>query len=120
MTRAAAGQAATIYGDGGQSRDFVYVKDVVRANWLAATKAAASGRVFNVGTGSCICIRDLWDLICDLSRVQLDPVFAPPRPGDIRESVSDISEIDNALGFRPQVDLRRGLEDTLAWYRAAG
>lgn len=118
MTRAVAGQAATIYGDGGQSRDFVYVKDVVRANWLAATKADADGRVFNVGTGSCIRIGDLWDLICDLSQVQLKPVFAPPRPGDIRESVSDISEIGNALGFSPQVDLRRGLKDTLAWYRA--
>jgi nucleoside-diphosphate-sugar epimerase len=60
MTKASAGQAPTIFGDGGQSRDFIYVKDVVHANLLAATQAAAAGRVFNVGTGDSIRIGDLW------------------------------------------------------------
>lgn len=117
MTKAASGQAPTIYGDGGQSRDFVYVKDVVRANLLAATEAAASGRIFNVGTGRFIRIRDLWALIGELSDVTIDPVFEPPRAGDIRESVSDIGEIGKRLGFIPRVELRQGLIDTLAWYK---
>ena len=119
MAKAAAGQAPTIDGDGGQSRDFVYVKDVVRANLLAATEAAAAGRIFNVGTGTSIRIRDLWKLIGELSKVKIDPVFGSPRAGDIRESVSDINEIGRSLGFTPQVELRQGLIDTLAWYRAA-
>ncbi len=117
MTRASAGQAATIYGDGGQSRDFIYVKDVVRANLLAATEAAAAGRVFNVGTGAFILIRELWKLIGELSNVKIDPIFGAPRAGDIRASVSDISEMERLLGFSPQVKLRQGLVDTLAWYR---
>ena len=119
MAKAAAGQAPSIYGDGGQSRDLVYVKDVVRANMLAATETAAAGRVFNVGTGAFIRIRDLWKLIGELSNVKIDPVFDPPRAGDIRESVSDIGRIGQSLGFSPQVELRQGLIDTLAWYRGA-
>ena len=117
MTQATAGQAPTIYGDGGQSRDFIYVKDVVHANMLAATEAAAAGRVFNVGTGAFIRIRDLWTLIGELANVKIDPIFGPPRAGDIRDSVSDIGEIKRSLGFTPRVVLRQGLMDTLAWYQ---
>ena len=119
MNKAAAGEVPTIYGDGGQSRDFIYVKDVVRANMLAATEAAATGRVFNVGTGSFIRILDLWQLIGGLSNVKIDPVFEPPRAGDIRESVSDIGRIRQTLNFRPLVELRQGLIDTLAWYQVS-
>ena len=117
MNKATAGEVPTIYGDGGQSRDFIYVKDVVRANLLAATQAEAAGQVFNVGTGVIIRIIDLWKLIGGLSNVKIDPVFDPPRAGDIRESVSDIGRIRQSLGFRPQMALRQGLIDTLAWYR---
>lgn len=117
MKKATAGEAPTIYGDGLQSRDFIYVKDVVRANLLAATEAAAAGGVFNVGTGEIIRILDLWKMIGGLSKVQIDPLFDPPRAGDIRESVSDIGRIRQALGFRPQMALRQGLVNTLAWYR---
>lgn len=117
MTKAAAGTAPSIYGDGSQSRDFVFVKDVVDANMLAATHPSASGRIFNVGTGSAIRILDLWQLIGELSGTQIDPVFAPPRTGDIHESVADISEMEMTLGCRPQKELRQGLIETMAWYR---
>ncbi|MFO7713865.1 SDR family oxidoreductase [Desulfosarcina sp.] len=120
MAKAVSGQVPTIYGDGGQSRDFIYVKDVVRANLLAASEAAANGRVFNVGTGSFIRICDLWEMIGALSNVKISPVFGPPRAGDIRESVSDIGRIGGLLGFSPRVALRQGLIDTLAWYRSTG
>ncbi len=119
MAKATAGQAPTIYGDGGQSRDFVYVTDVVRANLLAATAAAAAGRIFNVGTGARTRIRDLWTMVGQLANTTIDPVFGPARTGDIRESVADIGQIGRSLGFSPQVALRQGLIDTLAWYRAA-
>ncbi len=118
MDMATTERVPTIYGDGGQTRDFIYVKDVTRANFLAATESAASGKVFNVGTGKFIRIRDLWDLIGKSSGVSMDPVFGPPRSGDIRESVSDISKIGKHLGFQPQVELRQGIKDTLHWYRS--
>jgi nucleoside-diphosphate-sugar epimerase len=117
MSKVARDQAATIYGDGSQSRDFVYVKDVINANLLAATHPMAAGRVFNVGTGSSIQILNLWQLVGELSNRKIDPVFEPPRAGDIHESVADISEIENVLGYQPQMRLRQGLIDTLAWYR---
>lgn len=117
MTKAATNTAPTIYGDGSQSRDFVHVSDVVAANLLAATHEMATGRVFNVGIGSSIKILELWRLIGELSGVDLDPVFAPPRSGDIHESLSDIGEIEKTLGYCPKMELRPGLIDTLAWYR---
>ncbi len=118
MTKAATGNVPTIYGDGSQSRDFVYVKDVVAANLLAATHLSAAGRVFNVGTGCFIRIVDLWKLIGELSDVEINPVFAPARTGDIQESVADIGEIEKILGYHPRMRLRQGLIDTLAWYRS--
>jgi UDP-glucose 4-epimerase len=117
MTKAATASAPTIYGDGSQSRDFVFVRDVVEANLLAASHPTASGRIFNVGTGSSIRIIDLWKLIGELSEIEIDPVFASPRTGDIHESVADIGEIGKILGYCPQIGLRQGLVDTLAWYR---
>lgn len=118
MTKAAAGQAPTIYGDGGQTRDFVYVTDVVRANLAAAGRAEAAGRVFNVGRGESIRIRELWNLVGEIAGIDLPPAFGPPRPGDIRESVSDIGAIRRELAFAPEVGLRQGLEKTLAWVRS--
>ena len=117
MTKAAAGQPPTIYGDGGQTRDFVYVKDVVRANLAAATEPAAAGRIYNVGIGTSITIGELWEMIADIAGTAMVPVFAPPRPGDIRDSVSDIKAIGGSLGFAPRVKLRKGLEITLDWVR---
>ena len=119
MTRATVGEAPIIYGDGSQSRDFVYVNDVVQANLLAATRDEAAGKVFNVGTGSAIRIDALWALIGNLAGACAEPQFGAPRSGDILHSVADISHIRQAVGFIPQVNLRQGLTDTLAWYQSA-
>ena len=116
--RAQKGLACTIQGDGGQARDFVYVADVVAALRKGLEAAAVSAPVFNVGTGAATSVLDLARLLQRLARSNADPVFAPPRAGDIRLSLSDCARL-RALGWAPQTSLEAGLEATLAWLRGA-
>ena len=117
MTRAKCGAAPTIYGDGHQSRDFVFVKDVVQANLLAASCPAAPGQVFNVGTGNSIEINTLWNKIAELAKFSAVPEYAESRSGDIVHSVAGIEKARERLDFRPAVSLDQGLADTFTWYR---
>ncbi len=119
ITRMLAGEPPTIYGDGEQTRDFVYVEDVVQANLLAASApAAADGEVFNVASSESLTVNRLARMIADiLGRPSLVPVHGPARAGDIRHSSADIAKIESVLGYRPRFDFRRGLERTIAWYR---
>ncbi len=107
------GEAPTIFGDGGQTRDFVYVGDVVRANLLAVESEAAVGRVVNVASGARTSIRDLVREIRALTGSRLEPRSAPPRAGDVRDSVADLEVARRVLGYTPSVDLREGLRRTL-------
>jgi nucleoside-diphosphate-sugar epimerase len=116
MTRAKNGEAPTIYGDGRQSRDFVFVKDVVQANILAGSHSAASGQVFNVGTGISIEINMLWEKIAGLANLAAVPEYADSRTGDIVHSVAGIEKAEEILGFSPAVSLDRGLALTFDWY----
>jgi UDP-glucose 4-epimerase len=116
LRKAATRQPPLIYGNGRQSRDFVFVKDVVNANLLAATTRAVSGGVFNVGTGQYIRIRQLWDLICHISSISIAPEFGPARVGDIMESVANIEGAEKSLGFAPRYSFEKGLELTLEYY----
>jgi len=111
------GRRPVIYGDGRQSRDFVYVENVVEANLLAAHSAGAVGRVLNIGSGRAT---DLLTLLALLSRLlgrEVQPEFAPPRPGDVRESLADISLAHRVLGYQPQVDFEEGLRRSIGYYR---
>ncbi|MEW6672376.1 MAG: SDR family oxidoreductase [Thermodesulfobacteriota bacterium] len=118
MNRAIAGESPVIYGDGNQYRDFVFVKDVVAANLLAASSAGrAKGQVFNIGTGRSIRINQLWNVIQELSGIEIEPIFEPIRPGEILESVADIGRARSELGFNPAHSLEAGLQITLEWYR---
>jgi nucleoside-diphosphate-sugar epimerase len=117
MNRALKGEPPVIYGDGRQSRDFVFVGDVVQALLSAATSVSASGKVFNVGTGQSLTISGLWKLIASLSGSEAKPLNQPPRPGDILHSVSAIDSAAADLGFAPRVSLENGLGLTLDWYR---
>lgn len=112
LTKAAQKEKPVIYGDGKQSRDFVYVSDVAEANLLAATCAHADSAVYNIGTGRCIQILQLWELIGQLSNLNLSPDFGPVRAGDVPESVADIGRAERALGFKPQTALAEGLRKT--------
>lgn len=120
MSKAVTGENPVIYGDGSQIRDFVYVKDVVRANMLAADAETANGYVLNIGTGKQVSISKLWEKISSLSGKDVEPVFKPERPGDIEKSVADIQEAGKILGFSPKYSLGKGLEMTYDWYRNRG
>ena len=117
MTRAEEKQAPLIYGDGGQSRDFIFVKDVAKANLLAATVPEAAGKAFNIGIGSAVTINRLWEIITKMVGIDVKPEYNPPRPGDIRESLSSIDLAAKVLGFSPDYTFEKGLEITLDWYR---
>jgi UDP-glucose 4-epimerase len=113
------GRAPVIYGDGRQTRDFAYVENVVQANLLAASVPHAAGQVFNVGSGTAI---SLLDLLAELNRIlgtDIAPQFQPPRAGDVRDSLADITRAREVLGYRPAVSLAEGLRRTVEYYRQA-
>lgn len=107
------GQVSTIYGDGKQTRDFVYVKDVVEANLLAASGGREIlGHAFNVGTGMETSVNDLARFL------GTEAVHGPPRPGDIRHSVADTRLAKEKLSFTARTPLQEGLARYMDWYRA--
>lgn len=116
MTKAVSNSPPFIYGKGNQYRDFVFVKDVVRANLLAANADAAVGKIFNIGTGSFVRVNQLWEMISRLAGHKIEPVYKPFRAGDILESVADIDCAKKALGFEPQYSFEKGLKDTFSYY----
>jgi UDP-glucose 4-epimerase len=106
----------TVHGDGSQTRDFVFVEDVVQANRLAAT-TDNTGRAYNIGTGESITIRELAELIQDLTDSNADIVHTEPRDGDIQQSQADISRAQRKLDYEPTVSLREGLKRTIDWFK---
>jgi UDP-glucose 4-epimerase len=115
MNRLLAGQDAVIYGDGGQSRDFVYVGDVVAAN-LAAFRAKAAG-VFNIGTGTETTINELYSRVAAACATPRPARREAGKPGEQRRSVLDVARARAALGFTASVTLPEGLRRTAAWFR---
>ena len=112
VDRILAGRPITFFGDGEQSRDFIYVANVVDANILAATRDGVSGRVFNVACGKRTTLRQLASLIegaAGRTQSPVERVFADPRAGDIKDSVADISRARAELGYEPAVDVEVGL-----------
>jgi UDP-glucose 4-epimerase len=112
------GKTLTVYGDGGQTRDYVYVGDVVRANLLATT-APVEGKIpiMNVGTGVETSVNDLVRLLGDAAGSPLRAEHAPPRSGEQRRSALDAALAARVLGWRPATDVRAGLQETLGWFR---
>ncbi len=113
-----AGGPVTIHGDGWQTRDFVYVRDIVNAMLLAADGDSIDGRVFNIAGGKSISINELVETLQRFFPETPDPVFAPSRQGDLLFSEADISLAERALGYRPRIDLQEGLGITVEWFRA--
>jgi len=111
------GEAPTIYGDGTQTRDFTFVLNNVLANVAAAQAPAVAGRVFNVACGTSFSLLDLVREINSILGTSIEPVFAPPRAGDVRHSLADISAARAALGYDVVVDFHEGLRRTIEWYK---
>jgi UDP-glucose 4-epimerase len=112
-----AGKAPTVHGDGLQSRDFTYVANAVQALIKAAeAPKAASGKVYNVGTGSSITVLQLVGAINKLMGKNLVPTHSDPRAGDVRFSKADISRTRRDLNYQPNISFDEGLKKTLAWY----
>ena len=103
------GKQPLIYGDGEQTRDFVYVADVVAANIRASTASAAPGRSFNVATGGTLSVNELLKTICNIKGQPFSPQYKPGRDGDIKHSRADISAAREYLGWQPAVGFEAGL-----------
>jgi UDP-glucose 4-epimerase len=119
ITEMLAGRRPTIFGDGKQSRDFTYIDNVVHGNLLAAEAPGAVGRTINVACGQSYNLLELVDGINSALGTNIEPVFEPPRVGDVRDSLADISLAGELLGYEPKVDFDEGLRRTIDFYRAA-
>ena len=114
------GERPTINGDGLQSRDFTYIENVIEANLKACLSGKnASGRAFNIAFGESRPLLDVYRAIADALDTNLEPVFGPERPGDIRHSNADISRAKELLGYAPDWSFERGIAAAIAWYRDA-
>ncbi|MGH7138272.1 MAG: SDR family oxidoreductase [Pirellulales bacterium] len=118
ITALLAGKRPKIFGDGGQSRDFTYVDNVVHGNLLAADAPGVAGRVFNIANGRATSLLDLLDQLKVLLKTDIQPVHEPARVGDIRESLADITAARKMLGYEPQVSFEEGLRRSIDYYRS--
>jgi UDP-glucose 4-epimerase len=115
VNRALKGEELIIYGDGEQTRDFIFVKDVVNANITAALKHEVTG-VFNLGTGTSISINELVNMIMKLTSSKSKVIYEAERSGDIKHSLASIRETVERLNFKPEYDLKAGVEETIKYF----
>lgn len=108
----------TIYGDGKQSRDFTFIENNIIANVLAATSEKGIGEVFNIACGDSFNLLQLLDTINSILGKSISPKFDPPRKGDVRHSLADISKAEQILGYKATVDFKEGLRRTVGWYKS--
>jgi len=109
-------EAITIYGDGLQTRDFVFVKDAVNACILAIEKGK-NFDIFNIATGKPTRIIDLANLIKKLLNSRSEIVYLPPRKGEVRHSYASVDKARDKLGFKPRYELAKGLKETISWFK---
>jgi len=114
ITRILAGEPPVIHGDGRQTRDFTYIRDVVKANILAAESDAVG--VYNIACQRRIDLLDLAGTIMDLVGTRVEPIHEPSRPGDVRDSLADITRARDAFGYAPGYTLADGLRETIQWF----
>ncbi len=118
ITRLLADSQPTIYGDGMQSRDFTYVKDVLAANLSALTASKqACGKAFNIAGGKRITLNELVIILNKLLHKSIEPVYEAPRAGDIKHSYADVSLAQEHLGYGAKYSFEDGLKETIGWYR---
>ena len=108
-----------VFGDGKQTRDFTYIENVVQANLLAATSTKAIGEAMNIGCGTLISLNGVLQMASELLNKKFDIDYRDPRPGDVRDSLADISKAHHLLDYTPTVAFRDGLERTLIALRSS-
>lgn len=113
------GEQPTILGDGTQTRDFTYIENVISINLLACHSPAekVSGRVFNVATGKSYSLNELYKMLQELTGFSKPALYAPPRTGDVHDSLADITPAESAMGYKTLVDFKEGLKRTVDWYK---
>lgn len=112
------GEQPTINGDGRQSRDFTYIDNVIEANFRAAlSPSTAAGEVYNIGAGGREYLLDVYHALCEALGTEVEPVFGPPRKGDVRDSNADIGKAREKLGYDPSYDFAAGIREAIAWYK---
>lgn len=112
------GERPTINGDGQQSRDFTYIDNVIEANLKAClAPSEAAGEAFNIGAGGREYLIDVYHELCKALGKEVEPVFGPPRAGDIRDSNADIGKARKLLGYDPEYDFAAGINLAIDWYK---
>ncbi len=118
IERITSGKSPIIFGDGNQSRDFIYIDDVVDANIQAALSNNANGKIFNIAHGKSTTVNELAKIIITFGdATNLEPEYQPPRPGDIIHSYADISEAKSFLNWAPKTDIQDGLKKTYEFFK---
>src|SRR5690606_19186226 len=119
ITAMLAGRRPTVYGDGGQSRDFTFIDNVVHGNLLAADAdpELVCGRSFNVANGRSTSLLQLLDLLNEFLGTSIKPIHEAARVGDVRESLADITQARQRLAYEPQVAFEEGLKRSIEYYR---
>lgn len=118
VTKMLVGEAPVIEGDGLQTRDFTYIDNVVQANLMACHAPDAAGQMFNAACGGQHSILSLVDIINEELNTNIEPVFGPPRVGDVRHSRADISKAQRMMAYEPAIDFTVGMARTIEWYQA--
>jgi nucleoside-diphosphate-sugar epimerase len=106
-----------VFDDGEQSRDFTFVDNVVDANLLAARAEHTTGDVLNIACGKAVTVNETIEAINTIVGKNIKPIYADPRPGDIKHSLADIGKAEKLIGFKPKVTFKQGLELAINWYR---
>ncbi|MFB3142241.1 MAG: SDR family oxidoreductase [Acidobacteriota bacterium] len=119
ISRTLAGERPIIYGDGEQSRDFIFVQDVVAANLLAAA-SDVQGTHLNVACGQAFTVNEVARIINEILDLDLEPIYESARLGDVRRSEADISQASKLIDFKPKCSLRNGLSQTVEWFQNKG
>lgn len=114
-----AGTRPKVFGDGGQTRDFCYIANVCEANWQAANAPAdvCDGRPLNIACGQTTSLNEILDQLRELLGVDVQAEYTDPRPGDVRDSLADVSAAKDAIGYKPKVFFSEGLERAIDWYK---
>ncbi len=110
------GAAPTIHGDGETSRDFTFIENVVSANILACEKKAAAGNVINIACNKAFTLNELVEKLNSILGTDIQPKYGPPKMGDVKHSLADISKAHQVLGYKPEIDFDKGLEKTAEWF----